>query len=74
MDFADANNVAALLQCMLQALRDPELPVQVEAANGLRHLIELDGTEVGRRKRTKARRNGRKEEEGEKGRRGRIEG
>ena len=53
---------------------DTELPVQVEAANGLRHLIELDGTEVGRRKRTKARRNGRKEEEGEKGRRGRIEG
>jgi len=39
-------NVSKLLELMLSALRDPCLPVQVEAANGLRNLIELDGTEA----------------------------
>eukprot|EP00614_Pseudopedinella_elastica_P016143 CAMPEP_0172650106 /NCGR_PEP_ID=MMETSP1068-20121228/242126_1 /TAXON_ID=35684 /ORGANISM="Pseudopedinella elastica, Strain CCMP716" /LENGTH=1202 /DNA_ID=CAMNT_0013464469 /DNA_START=137 /DNA_END=3746 /DNA_ORIENTATION=+ len=44
--FSDFSHVALLLQHMLEALRDPCLPVQVEAANGLRCLIELKGTEA----------------------------
>jgi hypothetical protein len=44
--FKSFANVSRLLELMLGALRDPCLPVQVEAANGLRCLIELEGTET----------------------------
>ena len=46
IDFVDGQNVTVLVQYMLQALRDPCLPVQIEAANGLRFLIMIDGTET----------------------------
>lgn len=44
--WSNAEHVSTWLQLMLAALRDPALPVQVEAANGLRCLIALDGTEA----------------------------
>jgi importin-7 len=43
--FKDQRNVAKLMELNLAALRDPCLPVQVEAANSLRNLVELEGTE-----------------------------
>jgi len=44
--FSNFENVAELLRLNLAALRDPSLPVQVEAANGMSKLIDLEGTEA----------------------------
>ena len=44
--FTNFEHVTMLVQHMMQALRDPCLPVQIEAANGLGALINVDGTEA----------------------------
>ncbi|CAM9500194.1 unnamed protein product [Chrysoparadoxa australica] len=44
--FNDQNNLLRLLNATLQALRDPSLPVQIEAANAVRFLIGVKGTQA----------------------------
>jgi len=43
--FVDFNNVTLALQATLQGLRDPALPVQIEAASALKFLIVVEGTD-----------------------------